>query len=243
MRRPVDFTRRRLLTAAAAITPTTLVSARDGPREARYRDALRFFAAEDLNFEVLFAIGESAYGAGEAGETLATVNAINAAGASYQNFYELFCSLAERLGAFADRAIAGGDWASARSAYLRSAQYEDQALFFVLGTRTPNEEAKIYRRMETQWANAARLFSPPFEPVQIPYEGSTMPGWFLSGGGSRPRPTLIVMNGSDAQNIDTMPSGERRQLSGAGTRSCSKDPVKAPCCSSARFRSATTGKR
>jgi hypothetical protein len=203
----VDFTRRRLLTAAAAITPTTWVSARDGPSETQYRDALRFFAAADLNFEVLFAIGESAYGAGEAGETLATVNAINAAGASYQNFYDAFGALAARLGAFADRAIASGDRASSRSAYLRSAQYDNQALFFVLGTRTPNEEAKVYRRMETHWADAARLFSPPFEPVQIPFEGSAMPGWFLSGGSGQPRPTLIVMNGSDAQTIDTYAFG------------------------------------
>jgi hypothetical protein len=39
------------------------------------RDAFRFFEAADLNFEALFAIGEAAYGPGEASEVVATINA------------------------------------------------------------------------------------------------------------------------------------------------------------------------
>jgi pimeloyl-ACP methyl ester carboxylesterase len=40
--------------------------------------------------------------------------------------------------------------------------------------------------------------------VSIPYEGGTLPAWFLRApGASGRRPTLIVNNGSDAQNVDT----------------------------------------
>ena len=97
---------------------------------------------------------------------------------------------------------------SARSAFLRSAQYYNQALFFVLGTSSPDREAEIYALMDRQWSAAAALFDPPFERVAIPYESADMPGWLLKGrGGDGPKPTVIVMNGSDAQNIDTYAFG------------------------------------
>ncbi len=170
--------------------------------------SFRLFAEADMNFEALFALGETAYGAGEAGEILATVTAINAAGASYQNFYDGFIGTARTVGKIADDALAAGYRASARSAYLRSAQYYDQALFFVLGTSTPQNEANLYRLMQQQWNAATRLFDPPFQPVRIPYEHTFLPGYFLaSKRGEGRRPTVIVMNGSDAQNIDVYAFG------------------------------------
>jgi Prolyl oligopeptidase family len=56
--------------------------------------------------------------------------------------------------------------------------------------------------MEAAFAKAAALFQPRFEPVRIPWEGGTIPGWFLGPGGKGARPTVILNNGSDAQNID-----------------------------------------
>jgi len=167
----------------------------------------RLFAAPDMNFEALFALGETAYGAGEAGEILATVNAINAAGASYQAFYDGFTNAARTVAKVAADARAAGYLASARSAHLRSAQYYDQALFFVLGTRTPQAEESVYQLMQQQWDAATRLFDPPFEPVRIPYENTTMPGYFLAAKQGGRRPTVIVMNGSDAQNVDVYAFG------------------------------------
>ena len=168
---------------------------------------LRLFAAPDMNFEALFALGETAYGAGEAGEILATVNAINAAGASYQTFYDGFMNTARSVGKIAADALAAGYPASARSAYLRSAQYYDQALFFVLGTSTPQMEENVYRLMQRQWNAATQLFDPPFQPVRVPYENTAMPGYFLAARQGGRRPTVIVMNGSDAQNVDVYAFG------------------------------------
>ena len=167
----------------------------------------QLFAEADLNFEALFALGETAYGAGEAGEILATVNAIKAAGVSYQTFYNAFVGAAQAVGKIAADALAAGYRASARSAYLRSAQYYDQALFFVLGTSTPQLEESVYQRMQQQWNAATQLFDPPFQPVQIPYEHTVLPGYFLASKRGGRRPTVIVMNGSDAQNIDVYAFG------------------------------------
>jgi len=169
---------------------------------------VNFFAQEDLNFETLFSLGAAGAGTAEAGEVIATVNQINAAGPSYQTYYENFVATAERVGKIADEALEAGHLVSARSAYLRSAAYFDAALFVVLGTSTPDREEATYAAMQRQWNLAAQLFDPPFERVAIPYEGTTMPGYFLKPDSSDTRrPTVIVTNGSDGQNVDTYAYG------------------------------------
>src|SRR5205809_646498 len=82
----------------------------------------------------------------------------------------------------------------ARAAPLRAAHYSKHALFFVLGTSRPGDEASVYGAMQAQWERAARLFDPPLQRVQIPYEGSALPGYFLTArtSGGR-RPTIILV--------------------------------------------------
>ena len=67
-------------------------------------------------------------------------------------------------------------------------------------------------RIQTTWRNskecfskAANLFSPAFEPIEIPYEGTTLTGYFYhmdndkdNGSGKISRPTLIVHGGFDS---------------------------------------------
>ena len=166
------------------------------------------FKNPDFNFEALFALGGVAAGAGEVGEIVATTNAINAAGVSYDAYVRQFLKTAQRVGGIADEALKAGHRVSARSAYLRSAQYFDQALFFVLGTRRPDREEAVYNAMQRQWNRAAHLFDPAFEAVRIPYAGSYLPGYFMKPSGARgKRPTIIINNGSDAENVDVWSFG------------------------------------
>ncbi len=127
---------------------------------------------------------------------------------SYQTYVDNFIATAKRVGRIADESLKGGHRVSARQAYLRSAQYYDQALFFVLGTRTPAHERNVYAAMQRQFNRAAQLFDPPFEALRIPYESSYLPAYFLRPPGARgKRPTVIINNGSDAENIDVYAFG------------------------------------
>jgi len=186
------------LALGACASPARPAPAAGGPVP-----GFRLFAEPDLDFEASFALGEAAYGATEVGEVLATVERIRALGASYETFVDNFLVLARRVAALGDAALARGRRVTARSAALRSAHYGKQALYFVLGTIRRGDEAAVYRAMQAQWDRAAGLFSPPFERVLIPYEDTTLPGYFLraDGGGAR-RPTVILNNGSDGQNVD-----------------------------------------
>jgi hypothetical protein len=188
---------------AAAAGPAPASAAPDGPRP-----PFALFAQEDLNFETLLALGSAGYGTSEVGEIVAAVNAINAAGPTYQNYYNVFSATARRVGALADRAVAAGRRVSARRAYLRAATYWDLCLFFVLGTRSRAREAAVFAAMQRNWAAAARLFDPPFEQVRIPYGKSWLPGYFLRPAAAAVRrPTVILNNGSDGQNVDLLAFG------------------------------------
>jgi hypothetical protein len=197
--------------AGAASSASAVTAA--NPAAAASRPPLQnLFALSDLDFDTLFAFGGTGYGSAEFGELVTAVNAINAAGASYQTYYDTFLALAERTGNLADD-LAAGHAASARSAYLRAASYYDLCLYFILGTSARAQEARAYAAMQRCWQRASQLFDPPFEPVRIPYEGSWLPGYLLKPD-DRPlrRPTIILNNGEDAQNIRMWANGAASAL-------------------------------
>lgn len=172
----------------------------------------QLYADEDMNFEALFALGGAGLNAA-AGEVVTAVNQSNApaGGATYQSFYDAFVAQGNRLTAAARDAQERGRTITARDRYLRAAQYYDQALFFVLGTSTPDAEEDVYLTMDDAWTRAAELSG--YERVEVPYDGSTLPAWFLPARdadgslASGRRPTVIVNNGSDAQFVDTYAYG------------------------------------
>ena len=169
----------------------------------------QLFAAPDLNFQTLIALGGAGINAA-VGEVITAVDQANAApgGASYQSLFDAMVATGNRMVEAADAAAKKKHTVTARERYLRAGQYYNQALYWVLGTSTPDREAEVYRAMNDAWKQAAKRAVPVWEPVSIPYGGSTLPAWFLkpaSGGGRRP--TLIMNNGSDGQNVDMLPQG------------------------------------
>jgi hypothetical protein len=171
--------------------------------------AFTYFADPSLNFQALFAVSAAAYGASELGEVMTTFDRVHARGDTYAAYCEVFERAGRRLRERGDAARARGQRVSARGAYLRSAMYFDQALYFVLATSRPTRahEGAVYRQMERSWALAASQATggQRFERVRIPYGKTTLPGWLVTADGAGPRsrrPTIILNNGSDAQNID-----------------------------------------
>jgi dienelactone hydrolase len=173
------------------------------PSQLRPQPLQNLFTLSDLDFVTLFAFGSAGYGCAEFGELVTAVNQVNAAGASYQSYYDAFWALAQDTAGQADRELAAGHTASARSAYLRAASYYGLCLNFILGTSARAREAGAYTAMERCWQGASALSDPPFEQVRIRYEGSWLPGWLLRPD-DRParRPTVILNNGYDSQSVD-----------------------------------------
>jgi hypothetical protein len=171
---------------------------------------LSLFAEEDVNYEQLYAAGAAAYGASEVGEVItATANAGFDAG--LQEAFDSFSDMSDLLDAEGSSAEEADHRVTARDRYLRSAEYLAGPLFFVLGTDAPDREPAVFTTLKDRWIKAGGLFDPVIEKVAIPYEGGTMPGYFLPalGGGPERRPTVIVNNGSDGQSVETYSWGGR----------------------------------
>lgn len=112
-----------------------------------------------------------------------------------------WASLAENAAAEAGRAMASGLAPAARGAYLRASNYY-RAAMFSLPPQDPHLDPYLRLSRET-FHQAASLFSPPIEPVAIPFEGVKLPGYFISAGGAK-RPTLLAINGGDSTNEEML---------------------------------------
>ena len=176
--------------------------------------SFQLFAQTDLNFQTQFALGEAGQNAC-AGEVLAVVAQANAApgGASYQSVYDAFLAQANRLQEQAIDAQRAGRAVTAQARFIRSAKYYAQALYWVFGTSTPDANRSVCEAMDAVFAQGMRLRSLPTEQVSIPYEDSSLPGWFLKpADDSKRRPTIIMNNGSDGQNVDMLAQGGEAAL-------------------------------
>jgi len=110
---------------------------------------------------------------------------------------EGFAALARRVDERAERAHAGGHRVSAREAWLRACVYYriSGQLHAIDGLRDAPGVADSRRCFRS----AAPLAPAPIEPVEIPYETTTLPGYLVAAAdGDGPRPAVIVIGGIDA---------------------------------------------
>ncbi len=62
--------------------------------------------------------------------------------------------------------------------------------------------------MDHAFTAGMELIQPTPEPIEIPYERRTLPGWFMRPvDDNKRRPTIIMNNGSDGQNVDMLAQG------------------------------------
>ncbi|MFC3575087.1 alpha/beta hydrolase family protein [Streptomyces yaanensis] len=162
---------------------------------------MTLFKNPEFEFSALLALGASGQRSGEVGEVLTAVNAINKAGLSAQTYVETFRKLGDRL----MKAPEGGksDRETRRFRALRAAQYYAQALFFVLGSDDPGNEEELYKSGRGAWDTFCGLCDPAPVTASVPYGKTPLPVWFFRPDESgRRRPTVILTNGSDGQNVD-----------------------------------------
>ena len=155
------------------------------------------FQDPTFSLQLLRAISETYYKGADIGECLSTAYRIKEG--DFESWYQEWLKTAKRVHKYADESLAAGHEVSAREAYLRASNYYRVAEFLLLDPEDP--------RIKTTWESskgcfgkAASLFSPSFEPVEIPYEGTTLPGYFykVDNDSKSPRPSLIAHGGFDS---------------------------------------------
>lgn len=150
-------------------------------------------------FETLRVLGAAAYGGADIGEVLVTAQAITAG--DYDSWYDQWLATADRIAAEAEKAHAAGHLVSARDGLLRASNYYRSADFYLHGNPDDPRIRHAYGRARDCFTSAAALFDPPVKPVEIPYEGTVLRGYFYPaigrGGETEPRPTIVMHSGFD----------------------------------------------
>ena len=146
--------------------------------------------------QLLRAMGYAPYGAADAGECLAVAGQIS--GPSLDSWHDAWMAMAARLCGQAEASAAAGQVASARGGFFRAANYFRTAGVFAMGVPADPRLVEAHRREVDSFRRGAALLAVPPEVVQIPYEGSFLPGYyFRAAAGAAPRATMILTTGYD----------------------------------------------
>jgi dienelactone hydrolase len=159
-------------------------------------------------YETRRAFGAAGYGGSEFGEVLATAARITSG--DFNSWHNAWNETAEKVSREAADQLAHGHSISARDSFLRAATYHRAAEFFLHGDPLDPRIANAYRKSVECYEACARLFEPPIEPVEIPYEHTTLPGYFHRVDDSeRRRPLLIIHSGFDGSAQEVHVDGAR----------------------------------
>ncbi|WP_214416491.1 alpha/beta hydrolase family protein [Sphaerisporangium fuscum] len=147
-------------------------------------------------YETLRTFGHIAYGGADFGEVVVTARRITAG--DYDSWHDEWLATADRVAAEGRTALAAGHRISARDAFLRASNYYRCAEFFLHGDAADARILHAYDASVACFRQAAALFTPAVEPVEIPYEGGVLPGYLYRADDSgAPRPTVVMCNGFD----------------------------------------------
>lgn len=189
---------------AAAQPAAAQVAAQTGaqPTTPLFPDDVQFW------FETVRAFGNAEYGGAQFGEVLATSARIKTG--DYDSWYEAWNATADRTAKEAADQLAHGHKISARDGFLRASNYYRSSEFFLHGAPKDPRIARAYRLSVDCYKHCAALYDPPIAPVEIPYEHTTLPGYFHRPDRSnRKRPTLILHTGFDGSAEEMHVGGAR----------------------------------
>jgi pimeloyl-ACP methyl ester carboxylesterase len=115
-----------------------------------------------------------------------------------EGWYESWSGFADRLYSIATTSCAAGHHVSARNAFLRASNYFRASYIFMFALPVDPRVVEAYDRQTDAFQKAAELFDPPIEILKIPYQKTTLPGYFIKPDVSdAPRKTLLCTGGYD----------------------------------------------
>lgn len=143
---------------------------------------------------------------GAVGEVVQVVSALQDAAPRYDTaaWYDAWRALGDHLWQQAEWDLGNDHPRSAREAFQRACNYYQWAISF-LDHHDPRK-AETHRRSVDAFARFAELSEPRIERVEVPYEGTSFPAWFVPGAGAAPRkPTVIYLPGLDSTKEQGLP--------------------------------------
>ena len=168
-----------------------------------------FFKNDDFNFLTEIALGSVYQQAADVGEVLTTADRIHDGKA--RSWVDEWTATAGRLEQEAIASAGRGCTYSAARQYLRASLYYSVATYSADGTGDPALFASLWEKHRGAWdkfVDLGELGGSAAMRIEIPYEDTTLPGYFFrSGAAGEPRRTLVFNNGSDGSVVSAWTSG------------------------------------
>lgn len=148
----------------------------------------------ELDYQLMRSLGASNYGGAAPGEVFATRAAVQ--GDDPYAWRSAMAAMGERVLQGARSALDRGHRISARDHFLRASMYYRAAEYFAdpFGT----EALPWGFASRDAFQAAAKLTAHRIEPLQMPFEGKSLPGYFIApAAGAAGGKTLVVLTGFD----------------------------------------------
>ena len=164
------------------------------------RSAIRVegFRDDEFNYQLIRALGVADYGGSTVGECLEVVAEI--ADGNTESWAGAFERLADRVEERGRACLARGRSVSGRDHLLRASTYHRTAEYYADGVS--GRSRRMGERSQACFADAAGLFDPPIELVEVPFQGGVLPGYLVRPPGAdrsgAPAPTLVGVGGFDS---------------------------------------------
>ncbi|MBN2557086.1 MAG: alpha/beta hydrolase [Anaerolineales bacterium] len=155
-----------------------------------------FFPNEDMEFGFTYFLGHITYGGGSLGEMLQIAREVDAS--KPETWIEATTSMAHRVETRARASLAGGHTISTRAGLLRASQYHRLATALISPRKDTARWKTAHEKARALFIEAAALFDPPMEVLEIPFEGTVLPGYFLKAAADdAPHKTLMMFGGTE----------------------------------------------
>lgn len=149
-----------------------------------------------------WAVGYIPYGAADLGEIEAVAAAIG--DGSDAVFYDAWMAAGDRFASQAGAALAKGHRSSAGELCLRASCFYGSSYHPIYGTPVDPRLVAAFRKQIAAFDKGLALLEPAIEPLRIPFEGVTLPAYFVPAfrRARETRPLVIFTNGYDATVTD-----------------------------------------
>ena len=160
-------------------------------------EGLQFvFKDEQYSFEALRAMSQASVGGADIGECLTTIYRIK--DGDDESWYREWLRTAQRVEKLAQGFLDQGDRISAKECYTRASNYYRTAEFFLHTDPKDPRIVETWRKSRDCFLEVVALSDGLIEPVEIPFEGTTLPGYFYLVDKSKAlRPLLMIQTGFD----------------------------------------------
>lgn len=154
------------------------------------------FKDAQYSFQTLRTLSAAAGGAADIGECLKTAYRIKEG--DDESWYREWLLTAQQRRKAADDLASRGKSISAFREYLKASNYYRAAEFFLHKNPGDHRILATWRESRESFLRAAKLSRSPIIPVEIPFENTTLPGYYcLVDGKEVKRPLLIIQTGFD----------------------------------------------